>query len=433
MVSHAAQELQVAGPSDRWSLALRITFRFFFTYLTLVCLAQGVLGTMLLIPGFNPDLAIHWPMRQITVWTATHIFHVNSLGYIGSSDSMFGWINIFCLIVISVAVTALWSVLDRRRENYVTLHKWFRVFMRFALAAVLFGYGFFKVVPLQMTYPSLVRLMEPFGHLSRGALLFWSIGAARPYEIFVGIAEVVGALLLIFPRITALGAVICLADTVEVFTLNMAYNFIVKLFSFQLVLFSLFLVAPEIRRLFSFFFLNRNTGPSTQPALFRGPRANRIALVVQVLFGLFLVGMNLHTDINLWFTRGGGRPRPSLFGIWDVEQMSVDGEVRAPLLTDNDRWRRVLFDYTTSTSFQRMDDTFVGFGSSISDKDRTLTLTKAGDANWKALFTFDRPARERLTLDGAMDGHKIHMQLKLFDRDGLPLVSDKFRWIWPGQ
>jgi len=418
----------------RWNLPLRIAFRFCFAYFTLFCLAEGMIPALLPAPFQIPELALFWPLRQITLWTAAHIFGVKrAIGYIGGSDTLFGWTSFFCLLVIAVVITAFWSVLDRHRQNYVMLHKWLRLFMRFALASVLFGYGFFKVIPLQMTFPSLVRLVEPFGHLSRGALLFWSIGAARPYEIFTGLAEVLGGILLILPRTTALGALVSFADTVQVFALNMAYNFIVKLFSLHLVVFSLFLLAPELKRMYSFFFLNCETGPSSQPPLFRSSRANHIALAVQVLFGLFLAGINLQEDVKLWYSLGGGRPRPSLFGIWDVEQMSVDGQVHPPLLTDNSRWRRVLFDYTTSTSFQRMDDTFASFGSSINDKDKTLTLTKAGDQNWRSTFSFQRPAQDQLTLDGAMDGHNVHMQLKLFDRNRLPIVSDRFHWIWDGR
>src|SRR2546422_11404394 len=103
---------------------------------------------------------------------------------------------------------------------------------------------------------------------------------------------------------------------------------------------------------------------------------NRIALILQVAFGLYLAVMHLHGGIEAWYTRGGGRPKPSIYGIWDVEQMTIDGQIRSPLLTDYDRWRRVIFDFTTSTSFQRMDESFASFGSSINDKSKTLTLAK---------------------------------------------------------
>ncbi len=76
-----------------------------------------------------------------------------------------------------------------------------------------------------------------------------------------------------------------------------------------------------------------------------------------------------------------------------------------------------------------MDDTFVGFGSFIDDKEKTLTLTRTGSPNWKTVLVFDRPFPEQLSLDGVMDGHKIHMRLRLFDRNKLPLVSSRFQWV----
>src|SRR5579859_3456011 len=190
-----------------WKLALRIIFRFCFAYFTLICLGQGVIQALIPVPGLKlPGLSALWPLRQITFWTAVHVFHwTGPLGNNRDDDSTLGWIYAFCLLIIALLATIIWSVLDRRRKNYVTLHKWLRLFMRFALASVLFAYGFFKVVPLQMTYPSLVRLVEPFGHFSPMAVLFWSIGASRPYEVFTGLAEVLGGILLIVPRTTALG------------------------------------------------------------------------------------------------------------------------------------------------------------------------------------------------------------------------------------
>src|SRR5207247_5053937 len=64
------------------------------------------------------------------------------------------------------------------------------------------------------------------------------------------------------------------------------------------------------------------------------------------LFGMYLVGMFTRLALAFWSGPGGaGSPRSPLYGIWDVAQMSVDGQVRSPLLNDYDRrWRRVIFD-----------------------------------------------------------------------------------------
>ena len=112
---------------------------------------------------------------------------------------MFGWILAFCLLVIATVATGIWSILDRRRKDYAALHQWFRLFVRFALAGQMLNYGLDKVIPLQMPYPSLTKLVQPFGTFSPMGVLWSSIGAAPAYEIFAGCAEVFGGLLLIIP------------------------------------------------------------------------------------------------------------------------------------------------------------------------------------------------------------------------------------------
>jgi uncharacterized membrane protein YphA (DoxX/SURF4 family) len=431
--SAAISQFESPAPVEHWSLALRIAFRFCVAYFTLFSLSNQVLGGLLVVPKVNiPELSGHWPLRQITFWTAAHIFRIkHELVYTGSGsgDKTFDWVLAFCLLVIAAVVTLVWSILDRRRPNYLTFHKWFRLALRFALASEMFLYGLAKVIPLQMPFPFLTRLLEPYGNFSPMAVLWSSVGASRPYEIFTGCAETLGGILLLTPRTATLGALVCLADMIQVFMLNMTYDIPVKLFSFHLILFSLFLLAPDARRMIDFFFTSRAAAPSRQPALFRSARANRLAVVIQMAFGIYLLGMGIYSGIQAWHTYGGGRPKSALYGIWNVEEMSIDGQPRSPLLTDKDRWRRVVFDFTTFTSFQRPDDTFAGYGSAINEKDHTIGLTKPADKSWKATLTYTRPAPDQLILAGSMDGHQVEMKLKLMDRDKFNLVNRGFHWI----
>ncbi len=83
-----------------------------------------------------------------------------------------------------------------------------------------------------------------------------------------------------------------------------------------------------------------------------------------------------------------------------MDELSIDGQLRSPLITDYDRWHRAVFDFPERMSFQRMDDSFARYGAAISANDKTLELTKDSDKNWKANFTFQRPAQDRLILDG---------------------------------
>jgi hypothetical protein len=410
----------------RWNPALRIAFRFWMVYLGLYCLATQIITAP---TGADiPDLATVWPLRPVISWTGAHIFHVNaSLSPVfgsgsGSYDDMFGWVMIFCLLVIAAAATAVWSRLDRHRENYAELHKWFRLFVRFVLAGQMIIYGISKVIPIQMPYPSLTRLLQPFGTLSPYGVLVNTIGAAPAYEIFTGCAMAAGGLLLIVPRTATLGALISLADTIQVFMLAMTYDVPAKLLAFHLILLSCFLLAPDVARLV-------RLALSIEAPLSRAVRVNRIALAAQIIFGLWLIGVSCNYAWGAWNTRGAGRPLPPLYGIWEVKQMSIDEQPRPPLLTDSTRWRRAIFDYPGRMAFQRLDDTFAPYGASVNLPERTLALTKSDDKNWRASFTFQQPAGDRLILDGLMDSHQVHMELQLTDRNSFLLVSRGFHWV----
>jgi hypothetical protein len=428
------EPIQPQSNIPRWNLALRIAFRFWMVYLGLYCLATQIIIT--LTRANLPDLATVWPMRPVISWIGAHIFHVNAPltvfwgGGSASTDCMFGWVTAFCVLVIATAATVVWSLLDRRRENYAELHKWFRVFIRFALVGQMMIYGFFKVFPGQMTYPSLIRLLQPFGTLSPMGLLWASMGAAPAYEIFTGCAEVLAGLLLIVPRTATLGALVTLAAMIQVFVLNMTQDVPAKLLAFHLILLSCFFLAPDVPRMVRFLLLRQTTSLSPQAELFRSVRANRIAIAAQIIFGLWLAGASCHFCWNFWNTRGAGKPLPPLYGIWEVKQMSIDEQPRPPLLTDSTRWRRAIFDaYPDGMAFQRLDDSFVPYVASVNLPERTLALTKKDDKNWRASFTFQRPAGDQLIMDGRMDNHQVHMELQLMDRNSFLLVSRGFHWI----
>jgi len=423
----------VPGQQRRqWTTLTRVTFRFCFVYFGLFCLTNQIFSSMFAFPDAEvPDLSTHWPVRQIVVWTASHVFHVKQpMVYTGSGsgDKTFDWVLTFCLLVFAAVATLVWSAVDRKRQEYATLYKWFRVAMRFALASQMIVYGMDKAIPLQMPSPYLTRLLEPSGNMSPMGVLWFSIGASPAYEIFAGCAELLGGVLLILPRTTMFGALVCLADMIQVFMLNMTYDVPVKLFSFHLIVMALFLLAPGLRGMAGFFF-NRETRALVEPQVFRTRRANRIALALQVTFGLWLVGLNIYGARVGWRTYGQGSPKSALYGIWNVEQLTIDGANRQPLLNDNQRWRRVIFDFPTAVTFQRMDDSFAWYGASVNPKDRTVALTKGSDPKWKASLSFERPANDRLTLNGKMDGHEVSLQLRLFDHKKYQLWSRGFHWV----
>ena len=426
--------LEASAPTTgRWKIATRTAFRFCFVYFGLYVLTTQMLGGLLVIVDWNlPSLEELPPFKNLVTWTAIHVLGITRRLVItgsGSGDKTFNWVAAFCLLVIAMAATVVWSGLDRRRENYRTLHQWFHVFLRFAAGSTMLVYGMVKAFPLQMPAPMLTRLLEPFGNFSPMGVLWSSIGASRAYERFAGCAELTAAMCLFIPRLSLVGAVILLADSIQIFTLNMTYDVPVKLFSFHLILMSLVLLAPDARRLANVLVLNRPALPSAHPPLFSGRRAQRVMTVAQIVVAAYLVAMNVVSARKSWYSYGGGAPKPPLYGIWDVLTMTIDGVERTPLLTDDERWRRVIVENANLLAFQRMDNTFVFLPAKTDPEARTITLTMGTAAeNLVGRLVFDRRDLS-MSLDGDIDGRTVHMSLQAVDHTQFPLLRRGFNWV----
>jgi len=425
-----------SSQAARRRVSSQIAFRFCVIYFALYAAATQLLGGVLLLPRVQlPALGTVWPLRNITLWLAEHVFGLTPpLLYTGNSgDTAFHWVQLALVLTIAITATAIWSAIDRGRRDYPALRKWFRVFLRFALAAQMFYYGMAKIIPTQFPPPNLVTLIEPVGSASLSDLLWTFIGSSTPYQIVTGFAELIAGVLLLIPRTTTLGALIGLLDMTQVFLLNMTYDFGLKQISFHLLLMFGFLLAPDFRRLANVLVFNREAEPSSDPPLFATSRANRLALIAQLTFGLYLLVMFTSLATRSYYNDGGpGAARSPLYGIWNIDQLAIDGAVRPAVLNDYDRrWRRVIFDTPNVVVFQRTDDSLAHYGASLGGDGRSLALTKRGSKTWSAQFSVERPSPDRLLLSGEMDHLQIRMQLRRVELDTFRLLRSTFRWVRP--
>ena len=411
----------------------RVLFRFAVVYLGLYSFATQIAGGLLIVPGAAlPAFGSRWPMRSITEWCAVHLFGSTApLVFTGNSaDTMFHWVQMAWLLAVSIPIAALWWWIDRDRHE--RLRVWLRLLLRLALAAQMFYYGMAKVIPSQFPPPGLVTLIEPVGASSLSDLLWTFVGASLPYQIATGCAELLAGILLIVPVTATAGAALAAIDMLQVFLLNMAYDFGLKQISCHLLVMAAILLAPDARRLAAVF-LGRAAGAASHPPLFHSVRANRGALAVQIALGAYLMVTFATLSVRYWYGEGGGRaPRSALYGIWNVEELAVDDEVGPAALNDYDRrWRRLVFDTPQVVVLQRTDDSLAHYNAALDSTATTLALTKGGSTTWRATFAVRRPSRDRLVLEGDMDGHHVRARLALVELDTFRLLSSTFRWVRP--
>lgn len=423
----------------RWHPVTRILFRFCLVYFVLYCLGEphttfaylGILG------GHLPVAALLWQlrvMRPIESFAANDILHVSAPfpNPLQTVDCAYIWVLLFCFAVAAVVATVVWSVLDRRRMSYVGTHKWFLVFIRFALAGQLLDFGVSKVIPLQMQLP-LVKLVEPFGDFSPMSVLWNQVGSSQPYEILLGCAEVTAALLLIVPRTATAGALLALVDTAQVLLVNMAFDVPAISLAIHLILLSLIVLAPQLRRLLTFFGTNRAVPPPNEPALLRTRRGVRIAVAAQIVLGLWIAGSQFQMDAALWQETSTAAARPPLYGIWNVVGYEQDGVSLPPLAGDANRWYRFVVDtpksyHAAEFSTEGMDQSIDDYAGTIDASHHAIVMEKLTDPHWMARLGYRRSG-DQLTLDGTAGTHHVHVVLRRVDLATFPAVSHGFQWV----
>ena len=255
------------------------------------------------------------------------------------------------------------------------------------------------------------------------------MGASPSYTFFAGAVELLGGVLLIVPQLTTLGALISGAAMSNVFMLNIGYDVPVKIFTFNLVIMATLLLLPDLRRLADSFIFNRRLEPAVDRPLFKRKRLNQIALAVQVLFGVVLLSRNLYHRQQDVREVAEARAQTPLYGIWSVEEFTVDGQVRAPLLTDPLRWQRIIIESPDVVTVQPMSSSPQYFDLSVDSRSKSFNMRKPNEWMRRADFTYENPQPDVLTLKGEMDGHQIEARFRRSDESQFLLLNRGLHWI----
>jgi hypothetical protein len=415
--------------ASEWAPAQKIFFRFVFVYLVLYNLPFPLNAVP--IPGLDVVLGVFGePWSTFVICVGKHVLHVTATVHrTGSGDTMLAYVEAFCILVLSVAAAAVWTLLDRRRPGYTRLHEWLRVYVRFSLATAMLSYGGYKVIMSQFAAPDPDRLIQTFGEASPMGLLWTFMGASRSYNVFSGLAEMISGLLLLTRRTTLLGALSSMAVMANVAMLNFSYDVPVKLYSLHLFAMGLFLAAPDLQRLLDVFVLNRPVPAAEIRPLFRKRWQHGSALALRTVFIVGMTVLCLYKSYSASKQYGDLAPRPPFYGVWNVEELALDGQVRPPLLTDPLRWRRVTFSYPGAIGIQSMSDESKVYRLTGSKKMKRWVLQKFRDQAWRSELSYEQPEPGLLVLDGTFDGHPLRARLRKVDTSKFPLVSRGFHWV----
>jgi len=271
--------------------------------------------------------------------------------------------------------------------------------------------GIVRLIPVQMPPLRPLDLLQRLGELTQGELLRTVVGASPVFQSFTGLAALLGGVLLLFPRTVLLGALICAANLAMGLALALCYDLPSKPYVFLLFFLSLVLLAPDLRRLFTLFFLDRAVEPPEPPPLVSG-RADRVLLLLGA--GVIVAGaaMAVPRLVRLH------PPKPPFYGAWNVEELTLMGEEPGEESADPRRWRRAVFQDPGALDVELAIGSRQRHALDLDLARKTMTL------DGRARFTYREPEEGVLVLEGTLDGRHTRAKLRRV------LLSDPwFHWI----
>lgn len=398
-----------------WNTWQKLTFRLLFTVGGGI-LILSVYGNLGLAVVFGPLLQALADLGSFVVrGEGVH------LDIAGEADSLAAWCYHLGWILVALLITAVWTVLDRRRTDYRRLAALLHVFARFGLAISMLVYGLAKFIPAQMAYMTLPGYqVQMVGDVSLMNVLWGFMGASDPYTMAAGAIEFASGALLLWRRTWLLGALLAIFAMGQVFLLNLCYDVPVKLVSGQLLIVAIAVTAPYWRPLIRVVLRGETPQPVPQ-------RLRRSGTVVKFVIAAAVVVLTVTGGVIT--LREIHHRRSDVDGVWTATSFSIDGKAAtldqvspAPwtnvAITDRDGdytsfVTQVPAGYVTVYDYQRHDD--------------RLELKRTGTDS-AVVLNARQDGPDRLVLTGTVDGKAIEGHYR---RRFLQRTESHFRLVQP--
>jgi hypothetical protein len=404
-----------------WPLWRRIVFRFFFVYLLFVVAPWTWLDS---IPGGGYLTQFYYQAMDWAVEMANkHLFHVRPVLVQpnGSGDTSWNWTQIWLLLFVATVGCIVWSIIDRKRTSYTRLNYLTCLFTRYFVIMVLLAYGIIKLFALQMPFPNLSQLATPLGDFLPMRLSWMFIGYSQPYQFFSGAMEVMAALLLLYRKTATLGVLMACAVFINVMVLNLSYDIPVKIYSTQLVVLCLFLLANELRRVIDFFILNRNANAGTIYHFpYSGKKIKITRIVLKIVFIILAIILPFESSWSRYRSlQADTNTAPLTKGIYNVEVYAVNNDSIPALISDSLRWQEMIFDKSWQGSMRTADTAFTHrygrayFSYGFDSTKQFLLIKKSMAAKTPIIrFRYQLPNDSTILLWGKRNNDSLFLSLK---------------------
>lgn len=404
-----------------WSFFQKILFKlcFLFFVLVIIVFRNGSLPFVNSIYGI-----LLKPLNLFILWMGKLLLNGKEVTQplTSSGDTTFNYIVLLSVVLAAVIGTIIWSVLDRKRSNYQKLLYFLSVLIRFYLGFWMLSYGLMKLFNMQFGDLSEHRLSSTYGQSSPMGLAWTFFAYSSGYKYFMGMAEAIGGLLLLFRRTTALGAVITLTVTANIVAVNYFFDVPVKIFSTILLSMSLFLIFKDAKRFLNFFLLNKATQPINL-GLFSGKKHSILLTICKYGLIIYLVV----PEYTNYFIHRNDFKIYGKFQVESIKQTDLNTQINN---TDSITWKKVdiLFD---SVKVELSNKKALTFLCNVDRVNKKMILFSSGNNNLQYEFTYKYSMPDLLVLSSInLSTHKLMLiNLRKNNTASSPLMSRGFHWV----
>ncbi|GAB3720847.1 hypothetical protein [Spirosoma lituiforme] len=379
------------GRYPDWTQSQKIAFRIAFVFFIVMSIPTNA-------SWYKNIASLDWLHLHYRDLYDVARFQPNLLGRASWWPAWLGYGEWVFILLVSAVVGLIWTavVALRRTEpsNYNWLYYWLRVVVRYRAGIGIIGFGFTKLLPTQLPYPSLGLLNTNFGDLTAQKIYWLSIGIVPWYEVFTGVVEVLAGALLFFRATTFWGAVLLFGALADIVYVNLAYDGGVHGYSSYFVVLSGFLLVYYIRDLYSLLIREQRTIPVHYYPSFTGwQQGARIGLKTATI-GIFLVLLFWIQYVNFRYDpykQPAQKGVRELRGNYAVTAFKLNNREIPYSPVDSVRWQEATFENWSTLTFRVNRavplDLSNGGGSPMRDLNRTFELT--GVAGGQRVFYYD--------------------------------------------
>lgn len=374
---------------------------------------------------------INKPFQYVTVSLVSFVnnlfIHRQFPGAVYIGDNYWTFLAALLYLILAIVSAGVWTFIDKGKR-FPFFYNYIHVLARYYLGFVLLLYGLEKITLNQFGIQP-TALAEPMGNNDSWHMFRAFMGISKSYKFFSGLIELIPGILLLFRKTSTLGSLIAMLVFTNVLMLNIGYDIWLKLLTFHLILFCLFILIPDLKNLFDIFILKKSTSLSTIPQIIENKKWLRailkyalIGIVVYMLVKLEI--RNTNENIN--------SPYRNIVGIHDIEEFSFNSKTYQLQDDDSANWKKVTINTAPFIRVQLKNDSIVEFNFTADTSKRLLQLTLWNDTSVNGKFHYSSLNPNEWLFEGLIKDDSIRFRTRKTDMYDLPLLKGygKVKWSW---